>query len=410
MELMMHMNMTDSKRMWCCLGIAWLVGGLAVPAAFAVPQVAKPTEEASRGGDGEELIDLDRILDQAVRNLAMRYNLNAEQMRYTNDLMHTRVKKFIQAHQKEAWPVLRELMRYQLKAETPDGDAAKRIAEAALPLFEEAKKAILDANNEWRDHLSDEQKKLHDFDLKEMNGTFQFVQQNLGVWKDGKPQSSSLFPAPPPKRLPNEPPTPPRPPEEMIRPIEEGVTSRDMFTAYVDGFIRDYGLDSAQASSARAIQKEIMEKAAAYQKSHEQDLARCAAAIREAIKQGDSAKQKELEAQHQRLLEPVQTYFDDMVDRLVGLLTVDQKQKFMKNNPTWGQPRPATGSSSTAAKPGAAGAGQSAGAGGTGQPGDKSAPVGETKPDASASKATDSKPADSKPADNSADAKKKKKK
>lgn len=333
------------------LGLALMMGFLIGSTAHGgAAQATRETDAASRGAE-DELVHLDAILDQAVRNLAARYNLNAEQLRYTNDLMHSRVKAFIQKHQKEAWPVLRELMRYQLKAETPDGDAARRIAEAALPLFEEAKKSILDANSEWREHLSDAQKRLHDFDLKEMNGTFQFVQQNLLSWKEGKVQSSSLFPPAPTKRLPDEPPTPPRPPEKLIRPVEESVTSRDMFSAYVDGFIKDYNLDTAQASSARTILAEVLEKAARYQKSREQELARLKDAIREAIKQGDSAKQRQLEEQYQRLLEPIETFFDDMVERLVGLLTAEQKQKFMKNNPTWGQPRPGKNDGTAPRKP-----------------------------------------------------------
>ena len=62
----------------------------------------------------EEFLPVDKILTQAVKNIAVRYNLNAEQHEFTDQLMTREVHKFLREHRQEVWPVLRDLIRWQM--------------------------------------------------------------------------------------------------------------------------------------------------------------------------------------------------------------------------------------------------------------------------------------------------------
>jgi len=296
--------------------------------AAALGQSAKPVATASRLPD-EDAIGLDKILDRAVQNLTIRYNLNEDQAKLTSELMHARVKKFLQDHQREVWPVLRELMHYQLNGENPDPEAAKRIARAALPLLEEAKKAIRDGNADWRGFLlNDQQRQLHDFDLSEMEIQFKTADQTLKGWNEGKPDGGMLFPPEQDKPKPGQPPKPVRP-TERLKPVLEDATSKDRYTAFVDDFIKQCQLDASQTTSARSILKEILEKVEAYKAAHREELDKLAEEDRKAVVEGDLEKRKTVAQETHRVLEPLQELFDDMVTRLEGLLRSQQKEIYL---------------------------------------------------------------------------------
>ena len=125
--------------------------------------------EADPGG----FWNVSSILEMAVDNLGRRYNLNDTQKAYTNNMMQTRVTRFIRDHQDEVWPILRSLLLHQQQGTLPDQETAKRMGPRVLKLMHEAKKEIYESNSEWREILTDDQKRMHDWDLKEMDKTFE---------------------------------------------------------------------------------------------------------------------------------------------------------------------------------------------------------------------------------------------
>ena len=130
---------------------------------------------------------IEKIMDRAVQNIARRYNLNESQTRRTDELMKFEVNKFLLEHEDEVWPVIRDLLAAQLGAKPPDAaEERKRIGSAAGPLARLAEDAILRANEEWRKMLSDEQKKMHDFDMAQMEKQFKQINENFEKWAGGE--------------------------------------------------------------------------------------------------------------------------------------------------------------------------------------------------------------------------------
>ena len=131
-------------------------------------------------------------MDQAVRNIGRRYNLNAAQLEKTDAIMRRGVREFLHKHEGEVWPAIRDILTSP-KGPT-DPEAAKRIGRIGAPLVGLAKQAILDGNAEWRLILTPEQKRTHDFDLKEMNKQFEQIEKNFADWTEGKTTEGGVFP------------------------------------------------------------------------------------------------------------------------------------------------------------------------------------------------------------------------
>ena len=271
---------------------------------------------------------VERIVDQAVINIGVRYNLNNDQLEKTGLIMKTYVNKFLKEHEEEIWPAIRELLASNLKP--PDSEAdLRRLGASARKLAKLAHKAVKDGNAEWRKILTDEQKKTHDYDLAELDKTFAQMDQNFGAWEDGRSTDESIFPNRQ-RQLASAskgPPTPPRPPEGLPSgkrdPFELSV-----FDAFVEGFIKDYELDGAQIESARSILKEIKAKARDFQANKKKAFAEIEKERNRAIAEKDAKKRREADAKRKKLIEPVYKLFADMEGRLKGLLTTVQVERF----------------------------------------------------------------------------------
>ena len=296
------------------------LGALSVLASDPETQAEKPSPTVP----GTQAT-VDHIMTQAVRNIARRYNLNEEQTRYTDELMRRDVTQFLQTHEKEIWPIIRELLSVQLKGKPPDDlGKVKEIGNAAGPILQKAMKAILRGNKEWRMYLTDEQKVMHDHDLEEMNKTFETMEKNFESWAQGNPTDAPIFPPPAgPNGIPRR---PHKPREGMPPPVIEIEPS--VFDTIVAMFLNDYrDLDQGQIDSARSILVEYKAKANDFQNSKKTELAQVAAEQREAMTKRDHKQIAEAERKRKKLLQPFHALVNEMQVRLHGLLTTTQRQR-----------------------------------------------------------------------------------
>jgi len=303
---------------------------------FAVwPAIVQAGKSKGKADFPLEYLNVEQILDVVVGNIASRYNLNEAQTEYTDELMKREVQKFLRDHSDSVWPVIRELVTGQRVGQPPeDPEELSRLGKAARPLAELAEEVIFKANEEWRNILSDKQKRMHDFDLNEMRKQFDGIHENLESWESGQPLRRNIFP--PPEKYKNEPPKPPRPaagipgakPDLPPDKHKGKVTlNADMFATYVEEFIKDYELDPGQVNSARSILKEFQGRAQSYLDANKESLERTDAQQEAAVKKRDHKAIAEADAAHRELLEPVNELFQKMDDRLQGLLTSAQKDR-----------------------------------------------------------------------------------
>lgn len=271
---------------------------------------------------------VDEIMTRAVRNIAFGYNLNAEQRQKTDELMRREVRRFLQEHHDEVWPMIRSLVKIQLAAGLPDEpDDIKRIGRAAGPLLAKVKKAIFDANAEWREWLNDEQKARHDWDMREMDAYFGRMDENFAQWTQAKLPGQLRLPFPEQVSLEGRPARPSKPTPGIPKQPAVRLVDLDIYDTRVAQFIREYDLDSGQIDAARSILKEFKDDAKAYMALKKTELTKAAEAQREAKKNKDRDAIAKANAAHKLLLKPINELFTKLDERLHRLLTSAQKQR-----------------------------------------------------------------------------------
>lgn len=295
------------------------------------PSAPKARAKAPANGNSQmELTQAtaEMIMNEAVKNIAKRYNLNDAQTQKTDEIMKRDVNKFLKDHEAQVWPIIRELMTNGFQPPS-DPEAVKRLGKAAAPLFKEAQRAILEGNREWRQYLTPEQQKMHDFDLAEMDKQFVEAERNLKAWAEGRP-NGGLFPQPSLDRSPPTPqkpapglPTPPAPREPEV----EIFVRESLFDTYVEDFIKQYELDSGQIESARSILAEFKQKAGAFKEANRVELTKVAMEHKAAVDSNDRERIAKAEAERKKLLQPAYEMFGEMDERLKALLTSNQRAR-----------------------------------------------------------------------------------
>lgn len=273
-----------------------------------------------------ESATVEKIMEQAVRNLTMRYNLNKDQTQKTQEIMMRRVHKFLRDHENAVWPLIRDLLKTGLGTKPPeDSDDMKRIGRSALPLVELAKDAIERGNEEWRQYLTPDQQRMHDFDLAEMDRNFQQIDRNFQHWAEGKP-TKQLFPQP--SQHASTPPRPMKPPTGLPKSEPVMFDPFRIFSVYVEDFTNDYELSQGQIDAARSILKEFKTKAMDFKLSNRDELQQIEKDYAVAQKEGDREKLSLVEVKRKAILKPIYRVFSQMVSRLEALLTSEQLQRF----------------------------------------------------------------------------------
>lgn len=308
---------------------------LATPLARAdepKASTAKDVTEELRTGKRPASVTIEMIMERAVQNIATRYNLNENQTEITRQMMKDGVYRFLEEHEKEVWPIIRDLLASQLKA-PEDPQDVKRIGKTARPLARAAEKAIYEANDIWREILTPEQVRVHDFDMSEMKRTFREMDDRLHQWEEGQPLADSIFPQP---RMDGDPPRPNKPRDKG--PVVVVFDPKTIFERLVEQFIKEYPLDEGQVTAAKSILEEFKVKANSYWNSKKREFTGIAAKQQEALDAHNLKGIKKAAAEHKKLLEPVYQLCSQMEDRLDGLLTTAQIQQHAEKAKTRREP------------------------------------------------------------------------
>lgn len=293
------------------------------------PPVSDSASATTKAAAKSSSATVDAIMETAVRNIGRRYNLNAAQLEKTHILMKREVYKFLQEHENNVWPLIRDLLKAQLGNKPPESaEDVMRIGKGAGPLAKLAEEAIVRANEEWRNYLTAEQRVTHDYDMKEMRKTFKSINENFENWAQGKPTGKSIFPDPQMAGV-----GPPRPPKPRGRklppPVDESILETTIFfDTYVDEFITKYELDPGQVNAAHSILSEVKDQVAKFRAANYDELAAITRELLAAQKERDRKKIAQIEARRRGLLKQVYVLFAEMDGRLQSLLRTAQRERF----------------------------------------------------------------------------------
>lgn len=264
--------------------------------------------------------DIDPIMELYVSSISRHYNLDESQRRYTQALLTRRVKGFLQDYEKDVRDVMAEFMNYQIGQRIPPPEVAKEFAQRAEPLIEAMKHEIYEGNRIWRQVLNEQQKQIHDRDLKQMDQFFENINKQLDNWSQGKVEPLNQTGRP----------TVSRP--QMLNP-------EDAWDYYVNSFVYRYGLDQGQRETAFSILRELKDEARRLRETRAPDFERIEnqrKELNEQLTKQDSAnlveqyqkKMLELNADKQKLEVPIRGLFDKLKARLETIPNADQRRAY----------------------------------------------------------------------------------
>jgi len=200
------------------------------------------------------------FMDYYVKQLTRQYNLTPDQEEFTRKLLTKRVKEFLQVHESELRTLTWEMMQAQSKRQLPSADTVQQWSKIGRPIFEEARKAILDGNKEWREVLDDKQKQIHDRDLKLLDRQFGEMKEKLDRWSKGDVQQTDFE-------------RPSRHRDDRRSSVTwELAKPEDMWESQLNLFVLRYNLDPTQRETARSILAECKKRAAAHREKNKSEF------------------------------------------------------------------------------------------------------------------------------------------
>jgi hypothetical protein len=142
------------------------------PAAFAQQQAEPMT------GPLSQMINVPQLVENYARFLARKYNLDENQEKATIDILQKRTQEFLANHEEKIFELYNGMLQVR-----GGGDMSQEelIAwgKAAMPIYQDAKEIIIGGNAEWRQLLNDEQRAMHDEDVKLMHESFITTDEQL---------------------------------------------------------------------------------------------------------------------------------------------------------------------------------------------------------------------------------------
>jgi len=162
---------------------------LAAVAALCVGGAAM-AQDAARGERSSRvlfggLINVDALIDNYTRQLARKYNLNDEQRTYTEEFVRQHADQFLDRHEAELMPLVQRMFDARAGGEI-DPSELVALGHAAMPVYEDAKLLIVAANDEWRGILNEDQKRIHDEDVRLMYESFEMTEAQLNRMVSGE--------------------------------------------------------------------------------------------------------------------------------------------------------------------------------------------------------------------------------
>lgn len=295
--------------------------------AFALAAVGSAFGQDN--SEAKSLWNPESQMQAACDGIAARYKLDSNQKQATCDMLTERVTDFLNKHDKELWPLLMELGGYELQGKMPDGNNAKRIANKGYSIFEEAWEEIFSAQTKFHELLNEDQKKIHNRDVKNLRNQHSHMEKQFKSWQRGQVNGRSPLDS---VRIGNGRRLGPQ------RSVPSTVKARqlgDKWEQYVRTFIETYHLDEAQKRQANTFLVEAKSKAEQHRRNYKKEFKQA----QEMMSQAKAAKPVNTKgiAMAQKILDafngPLENWFQELKDKLDHIPTEKQRQDYLKRNP-----------------------------------------------------------------------------
>jgi len=276
---------------------------------------------------------IERVLDWTARAVARQYDLDKAQARVARKMLVDSAWQFINEHRPLMEELVVKMYDARLSQEEPSAEQVQQWAEKAYPIFDEARKLILEKNLQFHEILNDEQKAKHRIDLEQMQLNFEHMDERLKRWRDGqyKPGEFRQGLSDPKYR---------RQARKRARMLRKRLLEKELkirpaspefWELYVKLFIDAFQLDQGQQTLAYSILKDIKVEGVAYRTDHKRQFDKLEELVDRLskIKNPSPAQQEQLKAARKQLSDlykPMMEYFEELKVRLMDIPTAAQRE------------------------------------------------------------------------------------
>jgi len=301
-------------------------------------RVARPAPPSSQPSAG--FWPTDRLVEYFILRIAEsvseQYNLDEQQAAEFERMTLRRWKPFVRRIRPMAQPLLNRYLETKYALTPPSKQTIQQWAKQARPVLEAVRKELQEAQREFGKILKPEQKPKFERDVLKFSMAAQAIDQKLRQWEQGKfeeyewwdptwrvrqerrrRREAARAAARAHVQAPQE-----RPGSGPVETVVEQIVPLDKWERFVEQFIIRYRLDEGQRTTARSILKDLKERALAYRQRHADEFA----TIDRKLAGAEASERQELLDRRRELNGPIQDMFEELRDRLDGLLTSAQRQ------------------------------------------------------------------------------------
>lgn len=315
-----------------CRRLGIFVASLVAVCGFVAPRSAWAQQsDQQRIEAAKSLWDVEEMLSEHVERLTRHYHLNEQQRAQTSKLLADRVHRFLDKYDQEIWPLMLDLTELNNTSDQEvDVELVKRIGSQGYDIFLDAKKEIVQGQDVFRQYLNDDQKKIHDRDLKGLEYHFNQWDKQFQEYRKGKPSGRPLF-----SNVRLGPQNQPMIPRNQQPGGTVQLLTESRWENYVKRFIQEYKLDEEQKTRALAILEEFKVRADKYRVANRKDLGDAQNDLRAArrAKPFDPAALKQAQVIWDLLNQPFEDMFAQLKSKLDKIPTEKQKQDYLKRFP-----------------------------------------------------------------------------
>lgn len=155
-----------------------MIGVIAVVALSTATMASAQNKKADKRSRWSSMLNVDMMVETYVGFLARKYDLNEDQDEFTRQFLKQKADEFMNGSGDEVRALVDRLFDVRTGGEMSN-EELQEWGRQATPIYEEAKRLIIDGNDEWREILTDEQRRMHDKDVKLMYQSFDTTETQL---------------------------------------------------------------------------------------------------------------------------------------------------------------------------------------------------------------------------------------
>jgi len=277
---------------------------------------------------------IEHALNWTAKSVARRYNLDEVQTRIARKMLVDNTWDFVNKHRDEMQYLMTEMYSARLSGEEPDSEKVKEWAKRAEPVFNEARRLIMEKNIQFHQVLNDEQKRIHRADLEDMQINFGHMEERLKQWRTGKynPGEFQQGLTDPKHRAEQRKRAIERKKRELEMQVQVTPVSPEFWELYVEMFCDAFQLDEGQKTFAYSILNDIKTIGVAYRTDHARQIEKLKAKTKELsdLLARSKEEQEQLDrtkAELDKVYKPLLDLFEDLQKRLMAIPTTEQHKK-----------------------------------------------------------------------------------